>query len=236
MSTEIRKRLARICLCSALVLLSACAQWDGLSAGLSGHGEIRGRVELARTALRSDAPAIAKGVDGRSRAGSIVVFLEPETSPPRPPIRAPFWKVPRIEISGGTGQSPRLAWVPIGRPFRFENVDSVHHELFTARTAGSLRIPLRGHAESEIVQLSRPGVVRFFCSLHPEEIHLLVVSGRRDRAFVDEDRRFRLPRVKPGRYRIRAVSGSDWSAPVDVRVGSEEIVELTLRRGSDRGG
>ncbi len=231
MTTFIRKRLAQFCLCPALVLLSGFAQWGDLSEGFAGTGEIRGRVELADAATRSPSFENANDPEGRS---AIVVFLEPEIPPASGASRPPFWKVPRIEI-GRAGSSPGLEWVPTGRPFRFENADSVHHELFTARSDGSLRIPLPPGDESEIVRLSRPGVVRFFCALHPEEFHLMVVSARRGHAFVDGERRFRLRRIEPGRYRIRAVSGSDWSAPLEVTVGAAEIVELTLRLGSDPG-
>ena len=221
MSTRTSRCLGPTSLGLACVLLSGCAQWTGISNVLSRSGEIQGRVEILGGA---DSPG---EIVGRSNfeGRDIIVFLEPTAArfsfKLRPEVR-------RIAIRTGR-PSPEIQLVTINQPFRIQNLDSIHHELFTANSQSDLRIRLRGRSESEILSLVGPSRVRLFCSLHPDENHTLIVSASHEHAFVDSDSRFRIPHVRPGRYRVRAASAYDWSPPQTVSVGTAESVELTLR-------
>ena len=227
MSIWIPDRLLWVCLVLAVNLLSGCAQWEGWSPLLERTGEVRGRVEGVVGAAKGD--RVPGAVAGRE----VLVFLESETPRASRMLAMSRFRVRRIEL-GAEGRSSEIQLVSTGQPIRFENRDAIHHELFTAGDEGALRFRLRGHSESETLKLTRSGIVRFFCALHPDEIHVIVVSEGREHAFVDATSHFRIPRVKPGRYRVRAVSASDWTSPRSVTIGAAETVEVTLRLGTDR--
>ena len=223
MSTRISRRLGPTSLGLACVLLSGCAQWTDLSSVLSRSGEIQGRVEILGGANSPGEIVGKSNFEGRD----IIVFLEPTAARFSFKLR-PEVEVRRITIRTGR-PSPEIQLVTINQPFRIQNLDSIHHELFTADSQSDLRIRLRGRSESEILSLVGPSLVRLFCSLHPDENHTLIVSASHEHAFVDSDSRFRIPDVRPGRYRVRAASAVDWSPPQTVSVGTAESVELTLR-------
>jgi hypothetical protein len=196
---------------------------------LSQSGEIRGSVE---TLL--DAPTFDEIIEeSGAEAGEIIVFLEPAgTRFSLGPFK-PFEKVRRIVIRAGR-QSPQIQLVTVDQPFRFHNLDSIHHELFTANSENSLRIPLKGGSESQTLRLAGPSLVRIFCALHPDENHTLVVSAGHEYAFVDSNSRFTIPNVRPGRYRVRAANTYDWSQPQTVNLGTSETIELKLRLAPDQ--
>ena len=221
-------RLGPTFLWLAFALLSGCARWTDLSSVVSRSGELRGRVEILAGAV-SLAEIVGKSsFEGRE----IIVFLEPAS--------ARFSHKPRQEvrrIAFRTGrQSREIQLVTIDQPFRIQNLDSIHHELFTANSENSLRIRLKGRSESEILSLARPSLMRLFCALHPDENFTLVVSTGHQYAIVDSSSRFRIPHVRPGRYRVRLASKSDWSRPQTVNVRTAETVDLTLRFTPDRNG
>jgi hypothetical protein len=219
-------RLGPTCLWLASVLLSGCAERTELPNVPSRPGEIRGRVEILTGAV----PAAASVAESSFEAREIMVFLEPTTAQSSLEHR----QQDRV-LAIQTGQdSPEIQLVTIDQPFRIENLDSIHHELFTASSENSLRIRLKGRSQSEILSLASPSLVRLYCALHPDENHTLVVSAGHEHAFVDSDSRFRIPHVRPGRYRVRAASTDAWSQPQTVNVGAAETVELTLRLAPDR--
>lgn len=224
MSTRTSRRLRATLPWLALALLSGCAGWTELSSVFARSAEIRGHVEFLAS---PDSPGESVG-QSSFEGHQVLVFLEPATArfsfKPRKQVR-------RIAIRAGR-QSPAIQLVTIDQPFRIQNLDSIHHELFTANaedSENSLRIQLRGRSESEILSLASPSLVRLFCALHPDENYTLVVSAGHEHAFVDSDSRFRIPHLRPGRYRVRAASAYDWSQAQTVNVGTAETIELTLR-------
>jgi len=226
MSMRTSWRLGPTCLWLASVLLSGCAVRTELPSVPSRPGEILGRVEILPGAVSPDEGAGQSSFEGRE----IIVFLEPASAPFSAELRQ---EEGVVEIRTGR-DSPEIQLVTIDQPFRIKNLDSIHHELFTASSENSLRIRLKGRSESEILSLASPSLVRLFCALHPDENHTLVVSTGHEHAFVDSDSRFRIPHVRPGRYRVRAASTYDWGQPQTVDVGTAETVELTLRLAPGR--
>ena len=208
------------------VLLSGCAQWTDLSNVFGRPGEIRGRVEILAGAVPLDESVGESSLEGRE----FIVFLEPASARFS---RRPHHEVRQIAIRTDQ-KSPEIQLVTIDQPFRIHNLDSIHHELFTANPEILPRIRLRGRSESEILSLASTGLIRLFCALHPDENHTLVVSAGHQHVFVDSGSRFRIPHVRPGRYRVRVANTHDWSQPQTVNVGTAETVELTLRLGPDR--
>lgn len=209
-------RVGRTSVWLGLALLSGCAQWSDLSLALRRSGEIRGRVETP----------ISQNL-GRSRLEerAIIVFLEPATDRFSLKLRQ---EIRRILIRTGQ-RSPEVQLVTIDQPFRFHNLDSIHHELFTADPENKLRVRLKGRSESEILSLTSPSLIQLFCALHPDENHTLIVSAGRKHVFLDADWRFRITDVRPGLYRIRAANADNLSQLYPVNVQPAETVEVMLR-------
>jgi hypothetical protein len=221
MRASVRSELALLWIAVSMPFLG-CAQWtEGLNV-FRAPGEIRGHVEILSEAIASPEAA------GKSSPSEneILVFLEPITA--RFSLHSP-WHVEKIPIQTAR-HSSGIHLVTVDQPIRIQNLDSIHHELFTTNTENPLRVRLAGRSESEVLRLASPGLVRLYCVLHPHENHTFVASsGSAYYAFVDSGMRFRIPHVRPGRYRVRAASALDWGQPETVEVVTAETVLLTLR-------
>jgi hypothetical protein len=224
MRAPLRSGFAVLWLALAMPFLG-CAQWIESSNSFRSRGEIQGRVEILAGALASR-ENIEKS---NSAKNQILVFLEPIT--PRFSLSS-LWQVQKVAIQTSR-HSSGIQLVTVDRPIRIQNLDSVHHELFTTNTDNPLRIQLAGESESEAFRLPSTGLVRLYCALHPDENHTFVASSSStDHAFVDSSMRFRIPHVRPGRYRVRAASALDWGQPETVEIVTAETVWLTLRLAS----
>lgn len=211
MCASVRSRLVRSLLALSMSIMG-CAQWTDSLNVFAGPGAIGGHVEI-----HSGSPA--------SPEAEVLVFLEP--IPARFSLHSPWYegKVPIQTARNDSG----IHLVVVDRPIRIQNLDSIHHELFTTNTENPLRARLASGAESEVLRIASPGLVRLFCALHPEENHTLVASvDPVYSAFIDSRMQFHIPRVRPGRYRVRAASALDWGEPETVEVVTAETVQLTL--------
>lgn len=205
--------------------LLGCAQWAESTQAFRSRGEIQGQVEYL-----AGAPPPLKNIGGSNSAkNEILVFLEPILE--RFSLSS-LWQVQEVAIQM-SGRSSGIQLVTVDRPIRIQNLDSVHHELFTTNTDDPLRIQLTGKSESKPFRLVSTGLVRFYCALHPDENHTFVASSSSTyHAFVDSSMRFRIPHIRPGRYRVRAASALDWGQPETVEIVTAETVLLTLRLAS----
>ena len=213
MCASVRSRLA-LPLLGLSMLFIGCAQWTDSLNMFAQPGEIRGHVEIHSKPLESSAE------------NKILVFLEP--IPARFSLHSP-WRVETVPIQTERSASG-IHLVGVDQPIRIQNLDSIHHELFTTNTENPLRVRLAGGSESEVLRLASPGLVRLYCALHPEENHTFVASS--DPAysgFIDSGMRFRIQSVRPGRYRVRAASALDWGEPQTVEVVTAGTVQLTLQ-------
>lgn len=199
-----------------------CAQWPDSTNAFRSRGEIQGRVEIVAGAPSSSATAESSS----SAEKEILVLLEPVTE--RFSL-APFWRVQDVAIRTST-QSPGIELVTTDRPIRIRNLDSFHHQLFSTNAENPMRIQLAGNSESVNFRLASPGLVRFYCALHPGESHTFIASATSTyHAFVDSGMRFRIPDVRPGRYRVRAASALDWGESETVEIVTAKTVLMTLR-------
>jgi len=227
MHALLRSRIALWWLALAMPFLG-CAQWTESLNAFRSTGEIQGQVEPFTGTLR--APENVK--TSTSKANEILVFLEP--------ISAEFsfgslWQIQKIAIQTSL-RSSGIQLVTVDRPIRIRNLDPIHHELFTKNMKDDLRIKLAGKSESEIFRLTSPGLVRFYCVLHPEEDYTFIASSSSTyHTFVDSEMHFRIPHVRPGHYRVRAASALDWGQSEMVEVLTSETVQLTLRLTSEPG-
>lgn len=221
MCASVRSRLA-LPLLALSMSFNGCAQWTDSLNVFAQPGEIGGHVEIHSGPLAS--PDRAR--KSSSTENEILVFLEP--IPARFSLHSP-WHVETVPIQTARSASG-IHLVTVDQPIRIQNLDSIHHELFTTNTENPLRVRLAGGAESEVLRLASPGLVRLYCALHPEENHTFVASSDPAySAFIDSGMRFRIPSVRPGRYRVRAASALDWGKPETVEVVTAGSVQLTLQ-------
>jgi hypothetical protein len=221
MCASVRSRLA-LPLLALSMSFNGCAQWTDSLNVFAQPGEIGGHVEIRSGPLASPEGARKSS----STENEILVFLEP--IPARLSLQS-RWHVETVPIQTARSASG-IHLVTVDQPIRIQNLDSIHHELFTTNTENPLRVRLAGGAESEVLRLASPGLVRLYCALHPEENHTFVASSDPAySAFIDSGMRFRIPRVRPGRYRVRAASALDWGEPETVEVVTAGSVQLTLQ-------
>jgi len=218
---SVRPRLALPLLALSMSIMG-CAQWTDSLNVFARPGAIGGHVEIHSGSPGS--PDAAR--KSNSTETEILVFLEP--IPARFSLHSP-WHEGTVPIQTARSASG-IHLVVVDEPIRIQNLDSIHHELFTTNTENPLRARLAGGAESQVLRIASPGLVRLYCALHPEENHTLVASvDPVYSAFIDSSMRFRIPSVRPGRYRVRAASALDWGEPETVEVVTAGTVQLTLQ-------
>jgi hypothetical protein len=166
----------------------------------------------------------------------VLVYLEPVEAPPSHDggaLRAVRNRDVRIRAGR---QEPGLALVSPDQPFRFHNLDPIHHEPFSLEAPNDFDVRIGGRETSDLVRLPQSGFVRAFCRLHPSETFALIVSPARHVVAVEDDGSFAIANVRPGPYHVRAAGVDRESAAIEVRVvGRETIaVELELSPRSPR--
>ena len=221
MRAPLRSGFALLSFALAMPFLG-CAQWADSAHAFRSRGEIQGQVEFL-----AGSPASPENIRrSNSAENEILVFLEPITA------RFSLSSLSQVqEVAMQTSRrSSGIQLVTVDRPIRIQNLDSVHHELFTTNTNDPLRIHLTGKSASKPFRLVNTGLVRLYCRLHPDENHTFVASSSSTyHAIVDSSMRFRIPHVRPGRYRVRAASALDWGQAETVDIVIDETVLLTLR-------
>jgi plastocyanin len=173
-------------------------------------GAVRGRITL------QGAPA-----------ERVVVYLTPMDGQRRPAGSARDATVrPR-----GKSFEPGLVIVPAGRAVRVENDGALYHQIFSYSEANPFELGTLSRGEVRRVVLREPGVVRFYCSLHPREQGVVLVTPTAHFASVEPDGSYAIRGVSPGRYRID-VWGESVEAPpalVTVLAGAATSVEIAAR-------
>ena len=110
----------------------------------------------------------------------------------------------------GSGLGHDLVVLERGRSLRFVSRSGVAHRLFAIRGEERLDVAVAEHGESRSVPMERPGWVRFYCSLHPNENWDVFVSPSPHFARLDREGRYRIENVPGGEYQL-----SIWSAAFD---------------------
>ncbi len=230
MRTHQRGRLHRRLIVVLLVLfpIFGCARFEPSGRGLGQRkdGAIAGRVELVGSG------GAARDSDDRPAAanGPVFVYLEPGDLDSRDASLAtrPSGSTREIRIAAGR-QEPALVLVPPDQPFRFRNLDPIHHEPFSLDAPNDFRVRIGGGEQSDPIQLPQSGFVRAFCGLHPAETFALIVSPARHVVAVGNDGRFAIENVQSGDYRVRAAGVDVESAALPVQVSRGETFEIQLR-------
>ena len=166
-------------------------------------GSVHGRLLPAGAAAEGD------------EAPEVVVYLEPIEPGWRHWTRSSAVAVRQREDASW----PALLAVAAGDRVEFLARNEVHHRIFSYSKPNAFELGLGGAHEAAAVELRHEGVVRFYCSLHPWESGVIVVTPS---PWFDTSRAsgsYEIRDVPQGRYRLRV-----WSVP---RGSVERIVVVT---------
>ena len=174
----------------------------GLSAQ-TGASVVTGRVTLP-----SEVAPVARRPDVRGLG-----MPQPRNATPRGRSVVYLEVAPREAFEGtGTAQAtvdqrdetfvPHLVAVEAGSRVDFPNSDETYHNVFSLSPGGAFDLGRYAAGRSKSVRFDHPGIVRVFCDIHSHMNAFVLVFGHRFFAVTDEDGRYRMDGVPPGRYTV----------------------------------
>jgi plastocyanin len=200
-----------------LKLLSLRAIFFFIPASLLASAALEGRVELPKSRA---APVQAKRYEIVTKAGVLstqpplaVVYLEGNFQRPA--------SLPIKELA-----QKNLAFVPVllpievGTRVEFPNLDDTYHNIFSYSPTKRFDLGRYRPEERPIpsVVFDRPGLVTLRCDIHEHMRGLILVLSTPYFVMTDTAGRFRLDKLPPGKYMLKA-----W---IDSRTTREKPVEL----------
>ena len=171
------------------------------AAGCAITGSICGTLAISPPTMGADSAMVARGASDLASVTNAVVFVvRDRESKPQP---ARWWKRGRMRQTTA-GFEPCVIAVPAGTTVRFENRDSIYHNVFSVAGAKRFDTGFYAPGQRRRVLFDRPGVVNIFCELHAEAAGFVVVRPDRLFARPDAHGEFRLPRLAEGTYTVKA--------------------------------
>jgi plastocyanin len=169
------------------------------------EGVVRGRVQLRNPPadhVRRPNPGdigmpASHGATDRRRS---VVYLDPA---PRAAFDAREEPRARMNQQNETFV-PHVLAIVAGTVVDFPNNDETYHNVFSLSREKSFDLGRYAAGRSKSVRFDRPGIIRVFCDIHAHMSAFILVFSHRYFAVTDEDGRYRLENVPPGRYTVVA--------------------------------
>jgi plastocyanin len=169
------------------------------------RASVRGRVELPpgpAVVARRPAPGALgarPAIDVTDRRRAVVYF---ESAPKgafedRQPGRATLDQRNERFV-------PHVLAVTVGTVVDFPNSDEVYHNVFSLSKAKRFDLGRYATGRSKAVRFDRPGIVRVFCDIHSHMNAFVLVFSHRFFDVTDEEGRYRIDGVPPGRYQLLA--------------------------------
>ena len=200
-----------------LKLLSLRAIFFFIPASLFAGAAVEGRVELPKS---RSAPVQAKRYEIVTKAGVLstqpplaVVYLDGNF--PRP-TSLPIKELAQKDLTF----VPVLLPIETGTRVEFPNLDDTYHNIFSYSPTKRFDLGRYRPEERPIpsVVFDRPGLVTLRCDIHEHMRGLILVLSTPYFAMTDTAGRFRLDKLPPGKYMLKA-----W---IDSRTTREKPVEL----------
>lgn len=203
-------------------------------------GDVEGRLWMSReaqtAAARTTDPArIAKAQRG---AGEAVVWIEviPEKVEQKLASRRTGWLFKRtlpepIESIVQVNQRfrPRVLAVPAGARIEIRNADHVYHGTFSVSPAKRFDLGTHPPGRRDTVKFAQRGVINLHSELYPEMLGFVVVTPNHALARPDSLGRFRLPKLPPGRYTLRAWHPERGELRREIEVAKRGDTKLELK-------
>jgi plastocyanin len=225
-----RRAIAWSLLIASTIALTAIT---GLARPSSANGVIRGRVQLRNPPadyVRRPNPGeigmpAAHGATDRRRS---VVYLDPA---PRAAFDAREEPRARMDQRNETFE-PHVLAIVAGTVVDFPNNDETYHNVFSLSRERTFDLGRYAAGRSKSVRFDRPGIIRVFCDIHAHMSAFILVFSHRYFAVTDDDGRYRLENVPPGRYNVVAWNEGTAQATRQVVVpDSGGDVELNFELG-----
>jgi plastocyanin len=189
-------------------------------------GSVSGVVQVARTPARRVAERYAGGTPAVVRTVqpvAAVVYLKGGTrsggSSSRP-----------VLLQRDTAFVPGALAVEVGTTVLFPNGDPFFHNVFSYSKPKRFDLGRYPQGEAKAVRFDTPGVVKIYCEVHASMRALIVVTENPWHAVVDEDGRFTIRDVPPGRYELVVVDADrgQRTSRVTVTAGAATRVSVAL--------
>lgn len=169
------------------------------------NGTIHGRVTLAAPPAdhvrRPDPAALGMpdphGPTDRRRS---VVYLDPA---PRAAFDTRDEPRARMDQRNETFV-PHVLAIVAGTVVDFPNNDETYHNVFSLSREKPFDLGRYAVGRSRAVRFDRPGIIRVFCDIHAHMSAFILVFSHRYFAVTDDQGRYRLDNVPPGRYTVVA--------------------------------
>lgn len=186
-----------------------------LPAARASAGTVEGTVWMSRkaqTAAAKDSDE-ARRVQSQHGVTDVVVWIEkiPEKVELKLAGKGPrwFWSRAKSEPVPSLVQAdrkfrPRVMAVPAGGKIEIRNADRVYHSTFSVSAAKRFDLGIHAPGRRDTVQFRRRGVINLHSALYPEMFGFVVVTPNHAYARPDPLGRFSLPKLPPGRYKMRA--------------------------------
>ena len=208
-------------------LLTLCALL-GLAALAAAQATVEGRVELPK---RHSAPVLSKRYEIITKGGVLgvnpplaVVYLEGSFSKAGPLATKQI-------IQKDLAFSPTLLPVRVGTKVEFPNLEQdIYHNIFSYSPAKRFDLgryrPDERPIPSEVFDV--PGLVTVRCDIHEHMRALILVLDTPHFVVTDDEGRYRLSGLPPGRYKLKAWvdSRTTREQPVDLKSGSTLQVDF----------
>jgi hypothetical protein len=211
-----------------MLLLSLAALAGGRPAAQAlepdATGRIEGEVRLSEAPARRTAERYAGAVPAAERAVQrlpAVVYLEGGPGPTPPAGR------PRL-AQRDTMFVPGALVVQVGTTVDFPNGDPFFHNVFSYSKAKRFDLGRYPQGEAKQVRFETPGIVKVYCEVHRSMRALIVVVESPFHAVVDEQGRFTIDGVPPGRYTLVVVDADRGTRQTAVTVTARGTANVTV--------
>src|SRR4026209_2869317 len=131
-------------------------------------GTATGQATSPKTVVSGRLTVLDRGKRSAPEGGQAVLWLEVT-----PPSR--MTPVQSETFTEGKQFLPRVTVVPIGSTMAFPNHDPFNHNVFSLSPEARFDLGLYGRGESKSTVLSRAGIIRVYCNVHPNMSAVLVV-------------------------------------------------------------
>lgn len=132
---------------------------------------------------------------------NVVVYLEPENPPSRPPAPSTAKHVMR---QANESFEPHVLPILAGSSVDFPNFDPFFHNVFSLSLAGGFDLGHYPRGQSRSVTFDKPGIVKVFCHLHSDMSAVILVLETPYFAVPDEKGAYAIAGIPPGKYTARA--------------------------------
>ena len=206
-----------LALVSAWMLLAAVGAPLSSSSVASIQGQVAvpdvPRPRARRPTVRALGMPLRREGPDRRRS---VVYLE--TAPNNPSTSASGAKQRAAIDQRDETFVPHVLAVSTGTTVDFPNSDEIYHNVFSLSQVRSFDLGRYAAGKSKAVVFDRPGVVRVFCDIHSHMSAFVLVFPHEFFAVTDEDGRYAINGVPPGRYTLVA-----WNESVAPETRAVEI-------------